>query len=305
MAGCSRLNGHAGGRARRIPAGPRSSSSSEPAVGDRRERHSHTTTGEPPTTRCAAPSPAGPSRRERDPHFAARSPRRAGRPALVTVSLLANFVRREALAPRPFRDPSQQLIANEDIRNQARGRQVDQLYAGTSAPWRACSSSGCRTTSRPWRRRLQASAGRDRPRRAGAARAAARPTPVRRRVVACPASRFGACWRTTRRDSRRATAAASVSSHTSVPSSSSSGDRFGFLGNLDQTLPPDAAQITCSGRTTSRLRRASRRAPGRRELDLDPRDPLLGDRPLARADPLAARCARSGSGSSLPASPCS
>ena len=48
---------------------------------------------------------------------------------LVIVSLLANFVRREALDRGTFRDTSQQLIANEDIRNQVAATMVDQLYA--------------------------------------------------------------------------------------------------------------------------------------------------------------------------------
>ena len=83
-----------------------------------------TTTGEPPTT-PAAPSPAGPSRGR---IIAARALVVLG-VVLVMVSLLANFVRREALDRDTFRDTSQQLIANEDIRNQVAAAMVDQLYA--------------------------------------------------------------------------------------------------------------------------------------------------------------------------------
>ena len=48
---------------------------------------------------------------------------------LVFVSLLANFVKREALDEETFRGTSQELIANEDIRDQVAATMVDQLYA--------------------------------------------------------------------------------------------------------------------------------------------------------------------------------
>ena len=83
-----------------------------------------TTTDDPAAT-PAAPTPAGPSRTR---IIAARALVVLG-VLLVMVSLLANFVRREALDRDTFRSTSQQLIANEDIRNQVAAAMVDQLYS--------------------------------------------------------------------------------------------------------------------------------------------------------------------------------
>ena len=82
------------------------------------------TTTEPAAT-PAAPAPARPSRAR---IITARALVVLG-VVLVIVSLLANFVRREALDRDTFRDTSQQLIANDDIRNQVAAAMVDQLYA--------------------------------------------------------------------------------------------------------------------------------------------------------------------------------
>ena len=49
--------------------------------------------------------------------------------ALVVVSALANFVKREALDQSQFRDTSRQLIADETIRDEVAITLVDQLYA--------------------------------------------------------------------------------------------------------------------------------------------------------------------------------
>lgn len=48
---------------------------------------------------------------------------------LLVVSLLANFVKREALDPGVFRDTSRSLIADQTIRDQVAATMVDQLYA--------------------------------------------------------------------------------------------------------------------------------------------------------------------------------
>jgi hypothetical protein len=48
---------------------------------------------------------------------------------LTVVSLLANFVKREALDSGNFKQTSQELIANDDIRNQLAATMVEQLYA--------------------------------------------------------------------------------------------------------------------------------------------------------------------------------
>jgi hypothetical protein len=48
---------------------------------------------------------------------------------LLVVSVLANFVKREALSEDQFRDTSQELIANDAIREQVAQTMVEQLYA--------------------------------------------------------------------------------------------------------------------------------------------------------------------------------
>ncbi len=47
---------------------------------------------------------------------------------LVVVSILANYVKREALDPATFRGTSEELIANEQIRNQVAATMVERLY---------------------------------------------------------------------------------------------------------------------------------------------------------------------------------
>ena len=47
---------------------------------------------------------------------------------ITVVSLLANFVKREALDPDTFRQTSEELIANDEIRNQVAATMVEQLY---------------------------------------------------------------------------------------------------------------------------------------------------------------------------------
>jgi hypothetical protein len=48
---------------------------------------------------------------------------------LVVISVLANFVKREALDPAQFRDTSRQLVANDRIRSQLAVTLVDELYS--------------------------------------------------------------------------------------------------------------------------------------------------------------------------------
>ena len=85
-----------------------------------------------PPTESGAPAPEAPAP---EPHTASRAvadrsadPRRA-RHHLLVVSLLANFVKREALDRDNFRRPPSELIANDEIRNQVAATMVEQLYA--------------------------------------------------------------------------------------------------------------------------------------------------------------------------------
>ena len=49
---------------------------------------------------------------------------------LVVVSILSNYVKREALDPATFRSTSEELVANEEIRNQLAATMVERLYEG-------------------------------------------------------------------------------------------------------------------------------------------------------------------------------
>jgi hypothetical protein len=193
-----------------------------------------TTTGEPPTT-PAAPSPAGPSRGR---IIAARALVVLG-VALVMVSLLANFVRREALDRDTFRDTSQQLIANEDIRNQVAAAMVDQLYANVDVA--GVLEQRLPSNLQPLAAPL-AGIGREAIDR-GAQELLARPRVQRLFVEASSLAQ-----EQVRRVLEDNTPRLQTSDGSVVldlrPLVVQLGDRFGFLGNLDQTLPPDAAQIT-------------------------------------------------------------
>jgi hypothetical protein len=183
----------------------------------------------------AASAPAGPSRAR---IITARVLVVLG-VVLVIVSLLANFVRREALDRDSFRDTSQQLIANEDIRNQVAATMVDQLYSNVDV-------AGVLQQRLP--DNLQALAaplaglGREAIDR-GAQELLARP-----RVQSLFVDASSLAQTQVKRVLEGDTPRLQTSNGNVVldlrPLVVQLGDRFGFLGNLDQQLPPDAAQIT-------------------------------------------------------------
>jgi hypothetical protein len=193
-----------------------------------------TTTGVPPTT-SAAPSPAGPSRGR---IIAARALVVLG-VVLVMVSLLANFVRREALDRDAFRDTSQQLIANEDIRNQVAAAMVDQLYANVDVA--GVLEQRLPNNLQPLAAPL-AGLGREAIDR-GAQELLARPR-VQRLFVEASSLAQEQVRRVLEDDTPRLQTTDGSVVLDLRPLVVQLGDRFGFLGNLDQSLPPDAAQIT-------------------------------------------------------------
>ena len=87
---------------------------------------------EPPTESEApaveAPAPEPKHRVSRGRSIAARILVILGIVFLV-ISLLSNFVKREALDKDNFRSTSEQLIANDEIRNQVAAAMVETLYA--------------------------------------------------------------------------------------------------------------------------------------------------------------------------------
>jgi hypothetical protein len=80
------------------------------------------------TTGDVAPAPTEPTGPSRARRIGARALVVLGI-VLLVISLFANFVRREALDHNSFRDTSQELIANPAIQNQIAQTMVDQLYA--------------------------------------------------------------------------------------------------------------------------------------------------------------------------------
>jgi hypothetical protein len=192
-----------------------------------------TTTGEPVPTPAAPP--AGPSRGR---IIAARTLVVLG-VLLVMVSLLANFVRREALDRDTFRDTSQQLIANEDIRNQVAAAMVDQLYANVDVA--GALEQRLPENLQPLAAPL-AGLGREAIDR-GAQELLARP-----RVQSLFVDASSLAPEQVRRVPEDNPPRLETTDGNVVldprPLVVQLGDRFGFLGNLDQRLPPDAAQIT-------------------------------------------------------------
>jgi hypothetical protein len=192
------------------------------------------TTEEPAATQ-AAPVPAGPSRSR---IIAARALVVLG-VVLVIVSLLANFVRREALDRETFRDTSQELIANDDIRNQIAATMVDQLYANVDVA--GALQQRFPDNLKPLAAPI-AGLGREAIDR-GAQELLARP-----RVQSLFVEASSLAQAQVKRVLEGETPRLQTSSGNVVldlrPLVVRLGDRVGFLGDLDQRLPPDAAQIT-------------------------------------------------------------
>jgi hypothetical protein len=158
---------------------------------------------------------------------------------LVVVSLLANFVKREALDRETFRDTSQELIANEAIRNQVAATMVDQLYANVDV-------AGALEQRLP--DNLQSLAaplaglGREAINR-GAQQLLARPR-VQSLFVDASSLAQEQVTRVLQGEAPRLQTNNGNVVLDLRPLVVQLGDRFGFLGDLDQRLPPDAAQIT-------------------------------------------------------------
>ena len=188
-----------------------------------------------PAATPAAQAPAGPSRAR---IITARVLVVLG-VVLVVVSLLANFIRREALDRDTFRDTSQQLIANDDIRNQVAATMVDQLYANVDV-------AGALQQRLP--DNLQALAaplaglGREAIDR-GAQELLARPR-VQSLFVDASSLAQAQVKRVLEGDTPRLQTSNGNVVLDLRPLVVQLGDRFGFLGDLDQQLPPTAAQVT-------------------------------------------------------------
>jgi plasmid stabilization system protein ParE len=157
---------------------------------------------------------------------------------LLVISLFANFVRREALDQSSFRDTSQQLIANPDIQNQVAQTMVDQLYANVDV-------------SQQLQQRLPDNLQSLAAPLAGLAREAiyraARELLARPRVqglfVDAASLAQGQVVRVLEGGGPRLETTNGDVVLDLRPLVVQLGDRFGFLGNVEESLPPDAGRV--------------------------------------------------------------
>jgi plasmid stabilization system protein ParE len=158
---------------------------------------------------------------------------------LLVISLFANFVKNEALDRSSFRDTSQELIADPAIQNQIALTMVDQLYANVDVAARL-------------QQRLPDNVQGLAAPLAGLAREAlyraarellARPRVQNLFVDAASLAQAQVVRVLEGGGPRLQTTNGNVVLDLR-PLVVQLGDRFGFLGNVDETLPPNAAQIT-------------------------------------------------------------
>ena len=168
---------------------------------------------------------------------------------LVFVSLLANFVKREALDEETFRGTSQELIANEDIRDQVAATMVDQLYANVDVAARL--QERLPDNLQPLAAPL---AGLSREAIDRAARELLARPRVQNLFVNASSLAQAQVVKVLEGETRLETTGGNVvlDLHPLVVQL---GDRFGFLGDVSE-LPPDAGRITILRWTSSTRPRA-------------------------------------------------
>jgi len=158
---------------------------------------------------------------------------------LVAVSLLANWVKREALDAETFRSTSQELIANQEIRDQLAATTVDQLYANVDVGARL--EARLPENVKPLAAPIAGLA------REGMERAAGqlleRPRVQSLFVTSASLAQAQVVKVLEGKTTRLSTTGGNVVLDLR-PVMVRLGDRFGFLGNLEQTLPPDAGRVT-------------------------------------------------------------
>ena len=232
---------------RRIPPGPRPFVRSQPTH-DRRARPPRTPASEENTDAAVgspdpepdeAPAPHAGIPRLARPSIAARLLVFLGIVFLV-VSLLSNFVKREALDKDNFRNTSEELIANDVIRDQLASSMVETLYANVdvSAQLKDQLPKNLQGLSGPI---------------AGVARDAA--DRGAREVLDRPA-RAAALRRRSRRPRNRSSSKVLENKTERLDTTNGNvvldirplvlqlGDRFQFVSNLEQRIPEDSGKIT-------------------------------------------------------------
>ena len=158
---------------------------------------------------------------------------------LVVVSLFANFVKREALDEETFRGTSQELIANEDIRDQVAATMVEQLYANVDVAARL--QERLPENLQPLAAPL---AGLSREAIDRAARELLARPRVQTLFVNASSLAQAQVVKVLEGDTTRLQTTGGNVVLDLHPLVVQLGDRFGFLGNVSETLPPDAGRIT-------------------------------------------------------------
>ena len=157
----------------------------------------------------------------------------------LVISLLSNFVKREALDKDNFRSTAEELIANDEIRNQVAAAMVETLYANVdvSAELKEPAPEEPEGPLRPDRRDR---ARRRRPRRPPGARAA--------RVQQLFVGLASTAQQELVKVLENKTEVLDTTNGNVVldirPLVIQLGERFQFISNLDQRIPQDAGQIT-------------------------------------------------------------
>ena len=158
---------------------------------------------------------------------------------LVVISLFANFVKREALDEETFRGTSQELIANDAIRDQVAATMVDQLYANVDVAARL--QERLPKNLQPLAAPI---AGLSREAIDRAARELLARPRVQNLFVNASSLAQAQVVKVLEGDTTRLETTGGNVVLDLHPLVVQLGDRFGFLGNVSETLPPDAGRIT-------------------------------------------------------------
>ena len=158
---------------------------------------------------------------------------------LLVISLLANFVKREALDEDTFRQTSQELIADDEIRDQVAATMVEQLYTNVDVAARleARLPENLQSLAGPI-------AGLSREAIDRAARELLERPRVQNLFVASASLSQQQVVKVLEGETRALETEGGDVVLDLRPLVVRLGDRFGFLGNVDETLPPDAGRVT-------------------------------------------------------------
>ena len=170
---------------------------------------------------------------------------------LVVISLFANFVKREALDEETFRGTSQELIANDAIRDQVAATMVDQLYANVDVAARL--QERLPKNLQPLAAPI---AGLSREAIDRAARELLARPRVQNLFVNASSLAQAQVVKVLEGDTTRLETTGGNVVLDLHPLVVQLGDRFGFLGNVSETLPPTPAGSPSSSRTSSTRPRA-------------------------------------------------